>query len=523
MGLLACGGKGTADPCVPETLSLVPGEVTLTALGEGVQLRAAARASDGEICDGASVEWSSSPASICIVDGTGFVTAGANGACTVTAETDGVRGSASITIEQRASRLVFTTQPQPGKAEEELPTLEVCVQDANGSPVEQDNSSAVSLSIGANPGGGALSGPSSRVVAAGCAAFDDLEVDVEGAGYTLVATAAELSDVESDGFDIYRNVDRVVLSCGRVTLVSLTETTQCAARARSPAGRTIPDPDVAGVPLEPTWTTEPVTVCATDTGGLVTAVGNGLCTVGATIDGATGELEVTVRQVPASLTVGPPDLAILAPGEAHSFSVDVEDALGEPIASPPIRSSCLDEDVSTASDVEVGAVSEGVTDCAFTSGSVEDVARVAVVALDGFAAIVANDPASYRVTAAPGSTIEVDLWMVRPNGGSGDLGSLQGELSWDPGSLEFVSSAGIEGGWTWLPNETATASGRLAFAAFSPDGTAATFVLGRLTFDVLGTTGSTSIIDVAVSVAGDSLGDDVTEAVRPVQSRTEIN
>lgn len=514
-----CDGDG---PCVPAAVSVAPADARLTALGDEVQLEAAVTASDGEVCGGVEPQWSSTPASVCTVSNSGTVTAVGNGTCSVTAAVDGHSGSASVTVEQVGTQLTFRPEPQGGLAETALPACDICVQDANGSDAEVDNSTVVAVAIGANPSGGALSGTTPKTVAAGCTTFDDLQIDIEGAGYTLVGSAAGLAGIVSGNLDIGRVVDEVVVSCAATTLASLGETVMCAAEARSPSGRVIPDPDEAGEPLNPSWASVPTSLCTVDDAGLVTAVANGICTVTAMIDDVSGDIVLTVQQVPVRLAVGPPDVAVLAPGELRSFTVEVLDALGQPITSPTISSSCVDPGTATASGGDVNGVSEGVTDCTFTSGPAEDTARVAVVAQKGFAAIATTSADSYRTTALSGSTLDLELWMIRPTGGDGDLGSLQGELAWDPAVLSFASSVEVEGGWTWIPNETAVGTGRLAFAAFSAAGTAADFVVARVTFDVAGPSGSNSMIDLIVSLAGDALGSDITALMQPVDTRTHI-
>ncbi len=286
------------------------------------------------------------------------------------------------------------------------------------------------------------------------------------------------------------------------------------AEATSTTGRLIPG-------LTFSWSADPTSVCTVDASGLVAAVDNGACTVSAEADAVAGSAAVTVQQRAVQLSVSP-DLAVLALAETRSMPLEAFDALGNPIVSPTITSSCLDTGIATASGADVTGVAEGVTDCVFSSDTQEDTARVAVVAQSGFAAIFTTSSATYRMTATSGSMVEADLWMIRPAGGDGDLGSIQGELTWDPAVVTYASSAGVESGWTWVPNETNVGSGTLPFAAFSATGTAADFVVARVTFDVVGASGGSTALALTVSTAGDALGTNITALVQVVSSEVRI-
>ena len=56
--------------------------------------------------------------------------------------------------------------------------------------VTSDNTDQVTIAIGANPGGGTLSGTTTATVSGGVATFSNLSINQPGTGYTLVATSA---------------------------------------------------------------------------------------------------------------------------------------------------------------------------------------------------------------------------------------------------------------------------------------------------------------------------------------------
>src|SRR5439155_1721771 len=89
-----------------------------------------------------------------------------------------------------ASRLVFTVQPTTTVAGATItPAVQVTAQDAHGNTATAFSGS-VTVAIGMNPGGGALSGTSSVAAAGGIATFSGLSINKTGTGYTLTAGAS---------------------------------------------------------------------------------------------------------------------------------------------------------------------------------------------------------------------------------------------------------------------------------------------------------------------------------------------
>ncbi len=77
-----------------------------------------------------------------------------------------------------------------------------------------DATTAVTIEIGTNPGGGALSGTTTVNAVNGIATFPDLSIDEAGDRYTFVATSGSLGSVTSTAFDILDSparIDTVIL------------------------------------------------------------------------------------------------------------------------------------------------------------------------------------------------------------------------------------------------------------------------------------------------------------------------
>ena len=92
-----------------------------------------------------------------------------------------------------ASRLAFTGQPSSVVAGDPIePRVRVTVQDAFGNTAALPARS-ITVSLGANPGGGTLSGTRTVTTSGGSGLFFGLRINQPGTGYTLRATSAGLA------------------------------------------------------------------------------------------------------------------------------------------------------------------------------------------------------------------------------------------------------------------------------------------------------------------------------------------
>ena len=100
------------------------------------------------------------------------------------------------------SGLVVLVQPSDTVAGDAIsPTVQVEVQDAFGNRAIT-GIDGITIRIGANPSGGTLSGTTTVNAVNGVAPFSDLSIDKAGTGYTLVASALNLTGTLSAAFDI---------------------------------------------------------------------------------------------------------------------------------------------------------------------------------------------------------------------------------------------------------------------------------------------------------------------------------
>ena len=101
-----------------------------------------------------------------------------------------------------ATQLVYTTQPvttPPGATI--TPALTVAIEDASGNIVTSSTTS-VSIAISSNPGSGTLSGTTTVSAVNGIATFSNLSINNPGNSYTLIASSAGLTSINSSAFNV---------------------------------------------------------------------------------------------------------------------------------------------------------------------------------------------------------------------------------------------------------------------------------------------------------------------------------
>ena len=100
------------------------------------------------------------------------------------------------------NKLAYLQQPtQVVERSTMVPAVTVAVEDQFGNVVT-GAANTVSLAIGANPGGGSLTGGAGVDAVGGIATFSRLSIDQPGNGYTLVAAAAGLTGATSNAFNV---------------------------------------------------------------------------------------------------------------------------------------------------------------------------------------------------------------------------------------------------------------------------------------------------------------------------------
>ena len=125
---------------------------------------------------------------------------------TLTASSGTLTGATSAAFDiapaPAATQLAFVVQPSNATTGTAIsPAIQVEVRDATGVRVATAGN-PVKLAIGANPGGGVLSGTTAVNAVNGVATFSGLSIDFAGTGYTLVASSATLTSATSAAFNV---------------------------------------------------------------------------------------------------------------------------------------------------------------------------------------------------------------------------------------------------------------------------------------------------------------------------------
>ncbi len=144
-----------------------------------------------------------------VTDAQGFAQTGATagpipGPNTFTASVAGVATPATFTatvVAAQATQLAFTAQPGNRTAGTALGPVTIELRDAQGQLVSSATN-AVTIALGANPGGATLGGTTTVSAVGGVATFSDLGLTRAAVGYTLAASAAGLTGATSSAFTI---------------------------------------------------------------------------------------------------------------------------------------------------------------------------------------------------------------------------------------------------------------------------------------------------------------------------------
>lgn len=178
---ITCKGDGGTATAVPTTVTVSPGVVTLSALGD-TQLTATVRDQNNNVMVGQGVAWTSSSPGVATVSPGGLVSAVANGTATIRAAAGAVQGTTAVTVSL-SSIAVFAGNNQIGLAGFPLNLRPaVIVRDAANAP-----RAGVAVTFLVTGGGGTATGTSVVSGADGVARIGNWTVQV-GAN-TLTATA----------------------------------------------------------------------------------------------------------------------------------------------------------------------------------------------------------------------------------------------------------------------------------------------------------------------------------------------
>ena len=135
--IMATSGSasGSAEVTVaqsPDSVTVVPAQATIVALGDTLRLQAEAFDGNGHAVADAEFSWGSSDDSVATVDGSGLVMAAGNGAASVTATAGGASGAAEVTVAQSPDSVAVVPAQATIAALGDTLRLQAEAFDANG-------------------------------------------------------------------------------------------------------------------------------------------------------------------------------------------------------------------------------------------------------------------------------------------------------------------------------------------------------------------------------------------------------
>ncbi len=114
----------------------------------------------------------------------------------------GLLAGCSSTEPPPASELSFVVQPSNTTVGAAIaPAIQVSLLDSD-KQIVTGASATITLTISPNVAGATIGGIVSRATVDGSASFDDITVDSQGAGFTLIASAAGFPDKVSNSFNV---------------------------------------------------------------------------------------------------------------------------------------------------------------------------------------------------------------------------------------------------------------------------------------------------------------------------------
>ena len=368
--LLACDSAAEPEPPRPAAVSVTPTTAELTALGATVRLTAAVRDQNGHPLPSAAVTWTSGTPAVAAVDGSGLVTAVANGTATITATAGAVSTTAMVTVAQVVSTVTVTPAADT-VAEADTLRLAALAFDANGHEVAGAGIAWVSADtlVAVVDASGLVTG-----VAAGSVMI--------GATASGVTGEAEIEVVPAVPSVVAVSPDTVAFS-------ALGDTAALSAEVFDQVGR-----PMEGVAVS--WASADTAVAVVDSAGVVSAVGAGETVVTATADGAVGVVAVMVDQVAVAVVATPPADTVEL-GDTLRLSAEAFDRNGHRVAGA--RFDWRPSDTAVARVDQTGLVTgsgEGTTTITAVAGDASAAAEITVVNPDRAALV-----ALYEATDGP--------------------------------------------------------------------------------------------------------------------------
>ncbi len=278
---------------MPVASVVISPATALVLVGASVQLAASPKDAAGAVLSGRAITWVSSAPATATVSSTGLVTGVAAGAVTMTATSEGVTGSAAVTVNVVPVASLSLSPATVSAAVGQAVQLTATPRDASGSPLS----------------GRLVTWATSNAAVATVTATGQVTVGV----VTGVAAGSAIITATSEG--------KSATSTATVTLVPVASVSVTPAVATITAGSTqqlsAVTKDAAGNTLTGrvvTWASSNTTIAAVNNAGLVAANAAGSVTITAASEGKSGSSTIIVQVPPPASHAG----HYVAPGGSAS-------------------------------------------------------------------------------------------------------------------------------------------------------------------------------------------------------------
>lgn len=360
----------TVSPIPVASVSVQPASAALT-VGAAVALTAQPMDANGAPLDRA-LTWSSDNPAVASVSATGVVTALAPGSATISATSEGVRGTAAVVVTLVPVGSVAVLPTTATVVAGQMVALSAIVRDTAGrvltDRVVSWTSSDVHVAIVSTTG----------------------VVTSMSAGTTTITATSEGRSATSTVTVVAPPIDSVTVQPSLAT-VQVGGTTTLTATVKDVNGAIVTDRVV-------TWASSNVAVATVSSTGVVTGVSAGTAIISATSGGRSGRTTVTVVPVPVGSVTVSPSSATLVPTQVLSLSAVVRDANNAVVTDRTVTWTSSNSAVATVSSSGVvTAVARGTATITATSEGRTGTSSVSVVPMP--VGRVTVNPATANVTA----------------------------------------------------------------------------------------------------------------------------
>ncbi len=337
--LVSCGGGGDGPVTVGAVAIATAAPATFATLGRTVQLSAQATDGAGAVISGAAISWTSSNPGAVTVNSSGLASAAGNGSAQVRAQAGGVQSApVTVTVQQVVDHIAVTPAVVAFGAIGSSRQLSASAVDSGGSAV-----GGFILPAFTRSGNGATA-----------------SVTVGGLVTALAAGASDTAVIGSTRVPI--SVTPVVVTVIVTSTVTTPDTLFTTGRTRQFTGVSR-DSNNNAVAATLAWTTTAPSVATVDAAGLVSAVGDGVATIQASVPGKSGTRPMIVRRLAANHSISPVSANIAVSGGTQPFTGSATDSLGAPMTLSWVsrNTSIVTVSPATGSSTTATAAANGST------------------------------------------------------------------------------------------------------------------------------------------------------------------